>query len=495
MKRYVYIIAMIISQQILLGQSCLSGGISFTTQQQIDDFSTNYPNCTEIEGNILINDSSNGGITNLNGLSQLTSLGGNIKIVNNNSLINLTGLDNIQSITGELRIGEWNNGNNSINSLTGLENLTTVGGNVAIYNNPQLQNMTGLNSLTSIGGNLWAWNNNNLANLTGLDVLASIGIDIGFGNNVNLSSLNGLQALTTLGAILYIKNNDALINFTGLDNLNTIGSYIYINDNYALTSLDGLENVTSIGGEIVIAQNYSLADISGIKNIEANTIDNQSGTDLHITGSPSLSVCHYQNICDVVNDPDKTVIINSNMTGCNSESEVETACLTPLPINLISFSGEKRGNAINLQWQTTSEINNDYFIVEHSTNGDIFSSIGKIQGNETNFYINEYHFVHKYPSSGLIYYRLKQIDFDGKHSYSDVISVRLDNMQTTFFPNPAKNTLYFNNPVELVAIYNMLGEEVLLKKNISNSVDISGLSSGTYLIILNNIDRKILAIE
>ncbi|MEM9823536.1 MAG: hypothetical protein AAF985_20800, partial [Bacteroidota bacterium] len=78
----------------LNAQGCLADGITFTSQQEIDDFPTNYPGCTEIEGPVTIgilfgtND-----ITNLNGLSQITSMM-SIKIQSNNSLEDLTGLNN-----------------------------------------------------------------------------------------------------------------------------------------------------------------------------------------------------------------------------------------------------------------------------------------------------------------------------------------------------------------------------------------------------------------
>ena len=78
----------------VLSQPCLPDGITFTTQEKINNFQTNCPNCTEIEGDVIINGF---GITNLNGLNVLTSIGGNITLRHNASLSNLTGLDNIDA--------------------------------------------------------------------------------------------------------------------------------------------------------------------------------------------------------------------------------------------------------------------------------------------------------------------------------------------------------------------------------------------------------------
>ena len=74
-KYYLILILFLFSTPFVLAQSCLPGGMTFSTQQQIDDFATNYPNCTEIEGNVLIEESIYDDITNLNGLAQLTSFG------------------------------------------------------------------------------------------------------------------------------------------------------------------------------------------------------------------------------------------------------------------------------------------------------------------------------------------------------------------------------------------------------------------------------------
>jgi CubicO group peptidase (beta-lactamase class C family) len=74
--------------------SCLPEGITFSTQAQIDNFQTNYPGCTEIEGDVTINGTD---ITNLNGLNVLTSIGGYLDIIDNNALISLSGLDSIEA--------------------------------------------------------------------------------------------------------------------------------------------------------------------------------------------------------------------------------------------------------------------------------------------------------------------------------------------------------------------------------------------------------------
>ena len=107
--------------------SCLPQGITFSTQAEIDNFQTNYPNCTQIEGDVAIGGND---ITNLNGLNVLTNFGGSLTVYST-ALNNLTGLDNVTSVGGDLRIGEFNgitcNENYLLTSLSGLGALTAVG--------------------------------------------------------------------------------------------------------------------------------------------------------------------------------------------------------------------------------------------------------------------------------------------------------------------------------------------------------------------------------
>ena len=189
----------------VLSQSCLPEGITFTTQAQIDNFQTDYPGCTEIEGVVTISGSD---ITNLNGLSVLTSFGNDLKIWDNPILTNLSGLENITSIASSLNIGEFDYGGNpSLTSLTGLDYLSSIGGWLEIFGNP-LINLTGLGNLTTIGlGGLWIEENFPLENLTGLENLSNIGGELVIQNNLGLTSIVGLDHVISIDGYLQINNN------------------------------------------------------------------------------------------------------------------------------------------------------------------------------------------------------------------------------------------------------------------------------------------------
>lgn len=167
-----------------VGQACLPEGIIFSTQDEIDNFQTNYPNCNEIEGDVEI---SGGSITNLYGLNVLTAIEGDLQVFGNPSLTSLSGLENITTIGGDVEIGRYHAygpywGNPLLTSLTGLEYLTSIGGFLKVIGNENLLNLSGLENLSSIGGNLKIWGNDSLISLTGLENVTFVGEDLIIGH-------------------------------------------------------------------------------------------------------------------------------------------------------------------------------------------------------------------------------------------------------------------------------------------------------------------------
>ncbi|GAP44266.1 protein containing Por secretion system C-terminal sorting domain [Lentimicrobium saccharophilum] len=242
------------------------GNYYFLSQDDINNFQTNYPGCTEIEGYVTIQGDD---ITNLDGLNVLTSIGGILEIGKdyggngNPVLTDLTGLENLTSIGRFLSIED----NDALTNLTGLENLVSIGEGFKIYSNNFLTSLTGLESLTSIGGDLNIYNNADLASLTGVESLTSIGGDLNIYNNADLASLTGLENLTTIGEYPSKNGKASLASLTLFDNVASIGGNCSIYDNYALSNLTGLEGLTSIGGNFSICDNYALTNLTGLENL------------------------------------------------------------------------------------------------------------------------------------------------------------------------------------------------------------------------------------
>jgi hypothetical protein len=246
-------------------QDCIPAGIIFTTQQQIDNFPTSYPSCTQINGDLRIEERVANNITNLDGLAQITSIKGNLLVTTNPALTTLKGLNNLTSVGGQLVISS----NPSLKNISDLDNLIFINENLIINRNASLLNLNGFNNLTFIGGLLRVKENDSLTNLNGLNQVTSIDKDFWVQKNNNLKNLSGLENMISIKGNLLISFNKSLINVDGLKNLTSIGKSIKIHKNASLTSLSGLDNVTSIGENMYISDNVSLTNQKELENLSS----------------------------------------------------------------------------------------------------------------------------------------------------------------------------------------------------------------------------------
>lgn len=136
----------------------------------------------------------------------------------------------------------------------------------------------------------------------------------------------------------------------------------------------------------------------------------------------------------------------NNACGVDAGSVVAGgSCATELlPVELVEFNGVYQSNWVHLNWRTASEVNNEKFEIEESTDGRLYNKIGEVTGNGTTYERSDYSFsTISVSNQSLLYYRLKQIDFDGKFEYSHAISVdtKRGGEVGEFFPNPSKSGL------------------------------------------------------
>jgi len=125
----------------MYAQSCLPEGITFTTQPQIDSFPILYPNCTEIEGDVIIPYPNS--VSSLVGLNAITAIGGKLLISDCEELTTLNGLNNLQSIGGGFSLIS----NNNLLNLYALQNLRTIDGGLTISWNYRIKSLSGIDSL------------------------------------------------------------------------------------------------------------------------------------------------------------------------------------------------------------------------------------------------------------------------------------------------------------------------------------------------------------
>jgi len=136
----------------------------------------------------------------------------------------------------------------------------------------------------------------------------------------------------------------------------------------------------------------------------------------------------------------------------------DTLNITTLPVKAINLQVNPTNGQVQLQWQTTDEINTASFNIQNSSDAASFIDIGiKDAVGSGN---NEYSFIDKKLVSGINYYRLQTVDIDGRISYSKIVSVNMADKQLfSVFPNPSKDfaNISFSQPIEnaIIAVYDM----------------------------------------
>jgi len=362
---------------------CPDNDIVFKTQQEIDTFLVEYPNCENFEHNILISSTSSDPVVNLNGLSKIKAIKGNLTILFNDSLEYLIGLENLESISGELEIGQ----NPNFKSLEHLNSLIKLGSLNLSFD--MVKNFKGLENIDSLE-NLKLFNNNlESRNLTGLENIKYISL-VELQGNI---ALDGFPSLSNINLFSIVENEclksckDITNHFTGsisffwaflMDEFSLEGvelfdtiSMISLGE-IGLLELEGLSKITYQIDNLSLRECNSIETLAPISNVKINTLslwkleklnafgplsyckrffmknlpmvttlsDLQNLENLEEIGleaNLNLNLCNIQPVCDIIiNDPTNAFIQgNSNM--CNSVDEVGAQCLSSSNDNNIEY--------------------------------------------------------------------------------------------------------------------------------------------------------------
>lgn len=160
----------------------------------------------------------------------------------------------------------------------------------------------------------------------------------------------------------------------------------------------------------------------------------------------------------------------------------------PLPIELVSFKAYQEDNSVTLEWKTASEVNNDYFTVLRSDDGEKWNGLFDVKGAGNSTLPRNYFATDAQPLPGLSYYRLKQTDFDGNATESNVVSVNFEEIPVlSAWPNPSAGTYSINRRrllPEQIKVLNTLGQYIpfSIAEGDELQIDISNHPNGVYLL-------------
>ncbi len=169
-----------------------------------------------------------------------------------------------------------------------------------------------------------------------------------------------------------------------------------------------------------------------------------------------------------------------------------------LPVELTSFLARQEGSKLTLVWETASEQNNDYFTVERSFDGRNFSPVAQIPGSGNTLSPRAYRWELAQAHNKLLYYRLRQTDYDGKYEYIGLVSVYPlnDYNDVQIFPNPvaAGDEIRIDLGYEAESSYEMCGFDGRIARSgtFKNSTILStaGITPGVYVLAIYNGSQK-----
>jgi phenylpyruvate tautomerase PptA (4-oxalocrotonate tautomerase family) len=176
-----------------------------------------------------------------------------------------------------------------------------------------------------------------------------------------------------------------------------------------------------------------------------------------------------------------------------------------LPIELLNFNAIAKNKKVELTWSTATEINNDFFTIEKTKDGINFETLSIVDGGGNSTIIIDYFDTDNYPFDGISYYRLKQTDFNGNYTYSQIVPVNyyFGDDGISIFPNPSNSdesiTIDFTglkDQTVLVVVRDIHGKEFYSKVNVVSenkqlvAVDLENrLAAGVYIVIASSSNK------
>ena len=177
-------------------------------------------------------------------------------------------------------------------------------------------------------------------------------------------------------------------------------------------------------------------------------------------------------------------------SSCASNPVAVTLASCPLPVKLVNFNAKQSDDMIAINWQTASEINNNYFVLERSSDGVNFTPITKVKGADNSSTLLNYSFNDPDPLDGINYYRLEQVDYNEDITYSTIIAVEYNKASVTIYPNPNEGTFTISYLHEqqtyAIEITDMEGKSIYTNSitKMPATIELSDVPPGMYIVRL-----------
>ncbi len=386
-----------------------------------------------------------------------------------------------------------------------------------------------------LGDSITAYNNLTINNSTAGDGGVSLEQDIEVINTLEMSdgSLNMANNNINLGNVGQLSNetndNRVYTDGTGTGEIYTTRTINAPSD----------ENIAGLGAYLTDVNNLGICSVQRGHKIQTGSDINSIKRyyDITVTNQPTSATLKVTFFTKELNDLNPSSLtlwkstdsrvtwtdVSGTYTDANPDYITKTGITSfsgwvpatleePTPIKLLSFNGECLSGYKKFNWITSTEINNNYFTIESSINGKDFNYVENIKGAGNSNVIKTYKYNYINQSDNANYFRLKQTDFDGEYSYSNIISVECSNendkLNIDYIAVSDNIIKVFFNYKEgqnyCLKLFNQNGQYIKningISVNGTNMIDIdrAGISAGLYFIILesgNKVDTERLFIN
>lgn len=426
----------------------------------------------------------NNGVTTSFGLVTLAASGINT-VITNNGTFNATALTISNPTSGTNTV--TNTGTMTITGITNIGSGTNTG--AVLYDNYGILNQSAAAMVvgTTTVGVIATFNNRSGATLA---------------RTTNGFTLNANSTLINNGTIS--KNGGGAFTLNGI--ISGTGTWNGSNSpNFTIGTIGTLSPGNSAGKMNFGNTTSNTFTNNGTINIEIGGTTAGTGFDQIV--STGLSVVNGNINVSFINGFQPTlnqqfIIVDGNATASGTPTVNVPAGFTAtytatggdgiltftgvIPVELAYFEVKNTKNTSLLTWRTESEKNNAYFEVQHTTNGTDFNTIAEVKGQGTTSQYTNYTYLHSTPSVGVNYYRLKQIDYDGKYTYSPIRVISFNNSEVSIKTNIVEETLEVNsneNITTTISIFNITGQQLLSAKiKGTANINISALPAGLYIL-------------
>lgn len=445
--------------RMLYGASSFNGDISGWDVSKVTDMSEMFRGASSFDQNI-----GNWDVSKVTDMSYMfedaEAFNQNIGNWDVSNVTNMRGMFGGASAFNQ-NVGSWN--------VSNVTNMTWMFAHTSAFNqnigNWNVANVTTMDEMfhgaSAFNQNIGNWNVGKVTTMELMFALAySFNQDIGNWNVSNVNKMNGMFWLTT-------AFNQNIGNWNVANVTNMAGMFLSassFNQNIGSWQLNADVVLNSMLNNCGLsAQNYGLTLKGWAENNNTPNTKTLGATGLKYTPQ-------YKSY--------KDKLINLIANGGNNWTIDDAGIDGVLPVTLVAFTAKVEGNYAKLQWQTANESNNEGFEVYRSGDDKQFIKIAEVSASQTYIYTD------KKPLNGNNYYKLVQIDRDGKTTNFGIKLLDFSISVVKAYPNPVKKRLFVSGTTGNYELYNSTGKKILMGNaaDLANGIDVAQLPTGIYFM-------------